>query len=168
MVEYGTEHWTPSKQKLIANLHPNKYIALLPVLLRWILANGFRVTKIHRDFQFHQKPYMKTLIDTFNSKRSEVKAKIGIESFKLILISAIGKIYEGVHNKSRDNVVTYPKECVWVIADLNFTLFTIIESNMVLLHRKTGMQFQIKVLPLAVPILKKQILSKHYCNVCWL
>ena len=129
-------HWTPSKQKLIADLSLRQNIVVHYVLLRWILANSFNFRKMHRALQFDQNRYMKTFIDTFVSKRSEAKTKVEKEIFQLILNSAIGKMFESVRNRSCCDVVTDPKECARIIADENFTSFTIIGSNVVLLHRK--------------------------------
>jgi len=75
LVEDVSMHWKPSKQKFIVDFHPKQNIVVHQVLLRWMLANGFRVTKIHRTLQFDQKSYMKKFIDTFVSKHSEVKIK---------------------------------------------------------------------------------------------
>ena len=101
-----------------------------------MVTNGFNVTRVHRALQFDQKPYLKTFIDTFVNKRSEAKTKVEKEIFKVILNLAFGKMCESVRNRSRYEVVTDPKECARIFADPNFTSFTIIESNMVLLNRK--------------------------------
>ena len=101
-----------------------------------MVANGFRVTKIHRAVQFNQKPYMRTFIDTFVIKRSEAETKVEKEIFKLILNSALGKMRESVRNRSRCDAVTDPKECAQIVADPNFTSFTIIDFNIALLQRK--------------------------------
>ena len=129
-------HWTPSKQKLIAELDPKQNIVVHHVLLRWMVSNSFRVKKIHRALQFNQKPYLKMFTDTFVSKRSDAKSKVEKEMYKLILNLAFGKMCEDVRNRSRCVVVTCHKECARIIADPNFTTFTSIESNMVLLHLK--------------------------------
>jgi len=101
-----------------------------------MLANGFRVTKIHIDFKFDHKPYRKTFIDKFVRKYQEAKANVEKGNFKLILNSALGKMCEGVCHSSRCDVVTDQKDCAQIIADLNFRLFLIMDSKMVLLHRK--------------------------------
>jgi hypothetical protein len=129
-------HWTPSKQKLIADLDPKENIVVHPVLLRWMVNNGFKITKIHRVLQFHKKPYLKTFIDTFVDKRSRANSKVEKEMYKLILNSAFGKMCESVRNRSRCDVKTAPQECARIIADPNFTSLTSIETSMVLLHRK--------------------------------
>ena len=101
-----------------------------------MLANDFRVTKIHRALQFDQKPYMKTFIDTFVSKHSEQKAMVKQDIFKIILNSALGKICEIVHHRSRCDFINDSKEYARIIADLNFASFMSIYSNMILSHRK--------------------------------
>ena len=75
LVEDGGIHWTPSKQNLTVDFHPKQRIVVHHILLRWMLANDFNVTKIHGALQFNQKTYMKTFIDTYVSKRSEAKKK---------------------------------------------------------------------------------------------
>ena len=102
--------WTPSKQKLIANLHPKRNICVHHVLLRWMLVNGFKVPKIHKALQFNQNPYMKTFIDTFFSDQYEAKTNVEKEIFKLILSSAFGNMCKNVRHRSRYDVVTDPKE----------------------------------------------------------
>ena len=47
-----------------------------------MVANGFRITKIHKALQFDQKPHMKTFIDIFLSKRSEAKSKVEKKSLR--------------------------------------------------------------------------------------
>jgi hypothetical protein len=129
-------HWTPSKQILIANPDAKQNIVVHLVLLRWMVANCFRVTKMHRALQFDQKTYLKALIDTFVSKRSQAKTKVEKEIYNLILISAFGKMSESVRNMSRFDNVPSPIECARIVEDPNFTTFTVIDSNLVLLHRK--------------------------------
>jgi hypothetical protein len=102
-------HWVPSKRKLIADLNPEQNIVVHRLLLRWMVFNGFIVTKTHRALQFDQKPYMKTVIDTFVSKRSQAKMKVKKEFYILILNSACGKMCESVQKRSRCDIVTTPK-----------------------------------------------------------
>jgi hypothetical protein len=101
-----------------------------------MVTNFFRVTEIHRALQFHQKPYLKMFIDTFVSKCSKSKSKVQKEMYKLILNLAFEKMCESVQNRSRCDVVTCPKECARIFADPNFTTFTTIDPNVVLLYRK--------------------------------
>jgi hypothetical protein len=136
LVEDMGMHWTPSEQKLISDLDPKENIVVHHVLLWWMVNNGFKITKIHRVLQFNQKPYLKTFIDTFVNKRSRANSKVKKEMYKLMLNSAFGKMCESVRNRSCCDAVTDPKECARFTAVPNFTSFTSIEKNMVLLHRK--------------------------------
>ena len=68
LVEDGDMHWTPSKQKLIADLHSKQNFVIHHSLLRGILANGFNVIKILRAFEFDQKFYMKTSVNDLRQK----------------------------------------------------------------------------------------------------
>ena len=52
----GGMQWTPSRQKLIADLHSKQNITVNHVLLRLTMANGFNVTKIQRALKFDQNP----------------------------------------------------------------------------------------------------------------
>ena len=112
LVEGGGLHWTPSKQKLIADVHQKQNTDVHHVLLWWMLVNGFYVTKTHGAPQVNQKPYMKTVIDTFVSKRLEAKTKVKKEILKVILNLIFGKMCESVRNRRRCDVVTEPKGCV--------------------------------------------------------
>ena len=85
LVEDGSMHWVPSKQKLIVDLNPKQNIVVHHVLLWWMLSNCFKVTKIHRAPQFDQKLYMKIFIDTFVSKRSHAKTEVQKKIYKVIL-----------------------------------------------------------------------------------
>ena len=125
----------------MAGLDPKQNIVVHHVLLRWMVAKGFRVTKTHRAKQFDQKPYMTTFIDNVVRKHSEAKTKVEKETCKLILNSAFFKMCESVRNRSVCDVVTNPEEFDRTIADPNFTSLTIVDSNMVLLHRKKEMSF---------------------------
>ena len=69
-------HWAPLKQKLIANIHPEKNMLYSTFFcsIRWT-----NVSKLQRFIEpsgSTKKPYMKTFIDTFVSKRSEAEPKI--------------------------------------------------------------------------------------------
>ena len=118
LIEDGRMHWTPSDQKLIADPPPKQYIVVHLIPLRWMVANGFRVTQILKAYKFDQKPFidqkpfMKTFIYTIVSKRSAVKAKVKKDIFKHNLNSAFIKMCNDAHNKSRCGVVSDPKECV--------------------------------------------------------
>ena len=165
-------HWTPSKQKLIADLDPKQNIVVHHVLLHWIVNNGFKIKKIHRVLQFRQKPYLKTFIDTFVDKPSRAKSKVEKEMYMLILNSAFRKMSESVRNRSRCDVVTDPQECARIIADPNFMSFTSIEASMVLLHRKKRNVVLNKNIAGGSSVLevsKKLMLSIFYnvCKVQW-
>ena len=101
---------TPSKQRLTPNLHPKQNIVVRQVILRWMLMNGLRVTKMHRALQFDQKPYMKTFIGTSVSEVSEARTKVEKLIIKVILNPAFGKIGQNVFHRSRCDVVTDQKE----------------------------------------------------------
>ena len=91
---------------------------------------------MHRALQFDQRPYMKTFIGTSVSEVSEARTKVEKLIIKVILNSAFGKMGENVFHRSRCDVVTDQKEVARIIAEPVFPPFTIIDSNMVLLHRK--------------------------------
>ena len=74
-----------------------------------MLANSFKVTYIHRALQFDRKAYMKTIFDTFVSKRFEAKMNVEKKIFKLTFNSIFSKICENVRNGSRCDAVTDPK-----------------------------------------------------------
>ena len=86
LVEDGSMHWTPSKQKLISDLHSKLNMIIHNVLLRWMVSKAFRVSgkpwiqsfqgKIHRAIQFDQKAQTKTFIDTFVNGHSEAKWRV--------------------------------------------------------------------------------------------
>ena len=168
LVEDMGMHWTPSKQKLIADLDPKENIVVHHVLLHWMVSNGFKITKIHRVLQFNQRPYLKTFIDTFVDKRSKANSKVEKEMYKLILNSAFGKMCESVRNRSRCDVVTDPLECARIIADPNFTSFTSIEAGMVLLHRRKRNVVLNKNIAGGSSVLEisKKLMLSFFYNVC--
>ena len=49
LVEDVGMHWTPSKQKFIADLHPKQNIVVHHFFLRWMIANGFKVTNSKKE-----------------------------------------------------------------------------------------------------------------------
>ena len=85
---------------------------------------------------------------------------------KLILNSAFGKICDSLR-RSHCDVLTDPKECAEIIADLNFTLFAIIDSNLVVLQRIKKYNFK-KIISAGSVILEisKKYLLQFYYNVC--
>ena len=129
-------HWTPLIQKLVADHHPKQNIVVHHVLLKWMLANGFKIKKVHRAPQFNEKPYMKKFVNTFLSKHSEAKKKTEKETFIFILNSAFNEMYVSERCRSHCDIVTNPKEYARIITDVNIKSLTIIDSNMVLLHRR--------------------------------
>jgi hypothetical protein len=48
-----------SKNKLIGDLLPKENIVVHHVMLKWMIAKGFHLTKVRKALQFDQKPYKK-------------------------------------------------------------------------------------------------------------
>ena len=132
-----------------------------------MLANGFKIAKIHRALQFDQKPYMKTFIDIFVRQASEAKTKVEEEIFKLILNSICGRICENVCLRSRCDFLTDQTENSRIIANPNFTSFVIIHSNMFLLHREKRKMLLNKKIATGSAIyeISKNLMLEFYYNL---
>jgi len=73
------------------------------------------------------------LVETLVKKRSKPKTKVNKEIYKVISNSAFGKVCESV---CIGTVVTNPEKCARIIANPNYTSFTIISSDMVALNKE--------------------------------
>ena len=117
------------------NLNNKQNIIDPRVSLQWMVANDFRIRRIHRALQFYQKLYMKPLIDTFVGEFLEAKKRLK-RNLLAHLNQAFGKMCESLCNRIHFDVLTDPKECAQIVSHSNFTSIIIIDSTMVFLHRR--------------------------------
>jgi hypothetical protein len=99
--------------KLIPNLNDKKNYLVHYRLLKFYLAHGLVIRKIHRVIRFKQSPWLKTFIDFNTSERvkcSQAGDDIGKDFFKLMNNAVYGKTLENVRKHKDIQLFTDQKK----------------------------------------------------------
>ena len=72
-------------KKLTPNLYPKKNDIIHYRNLKYYLANGWQLTKVHRILEFKQSPWMKPYIDFNTEKRMQATNEADKNLFKLMI-----------------------------------------------------------------------------------
>ena len=98
-------------KKLIPNLFSKKNYITHYRNLKYYLVNGWKLTKMHRIFEFKQSPWMKPYIDFNTEKRMQATNEADKNFFKLSINSAYGKTMENVRKRMKIRIATNEKDC---------------------------------------------------------
>ncbi|XP_057294619.1 uncharacterized protein LOC130623147 [Hydractinia symbiolongicarpus] len=93
-------------EKLIPNLeHKRKYMVHIGPLHQ-SLKHGLELKKVHRVFQFNQKPWLRHYIDHNTRLRTAAKNQFEKDFYKLMNLSVFGKTMENIRNHRNIKLVT--------------------------------------------------------------
>lgn len=125
-----------SSKKLVPNLYHKKNYVLHYRNLKYYLAHGLILTKIHRAIEFTQSTWLKPYID-FNTKKSkEAKNDFEKDFFKLMNNSVFGKCMENMRKRVNVELVTTKRRLKKLTSKPNFQSFKIFNEDLVGVHLK--------------------------------
>ena len=97
---------TGNVQKLVPNLQDKQKYVLHHRNLKLYLQLGMKLIKIHRVFQFQQRPWLTPYIDLNTAKRAQAKNAFEKDFFKLMNNAVSGKTMENVREHINVVLVT--------------------------------------------------------------
>lgn len=101
--------YKPAKvEKLVPNLWPKQTYVIHYRNLKFYLAQGLKLLKIHRVLQFKQEPWLKPNIELNTRLRAEAETGFEKDFFKLMNNSVFGKTMEDVRKRVNITLVTEP------------------------------------------------------------
>lgn len=112
-----------SSKKLVPNLYHKKNYVLHYRNLKYYLAHGLILTKIHRAIEFTQSTWLKPYIDFNTKKRKEAKNDFEKDFFKLMNNSVFGKCMENMRKRVNVELVTTKRRLKKLTAKPNFQSF---------------------------------------------
>ena len=104
--------------------------------LKYYLANGWQLTKVHRILQFKQAPWMKPYIDFNTEKRMQATDEADKNLFKLMINSVYGKTIENMRKRMNIRIVTKEKDCLKYSSRPTFINSIIYGKNVVAINEK--------------------------------
>ena len=123
-------------QKLIPNLFPKKNYIAHYRNLKYYLANGWKLTKVHRILEFNQCPWMKPHIDFNTEKRMQATNEADKNFFKLSINSGYGKTMENMRKRMKIRIAKNGKDCIKYSSRQTFKNSIIFGKNLVAIHER--------------------------------
>ena len=123
-------------RKLIPNLYAKKNYVTHYRNLKYYLANGWKLTKVHRILEFKQSPWMKPYIDFNREERMQATNEADKNFFKLMINSVCGKTMENMRKRMKIRIITNEKDCIKYSSRPTFINSIIYGKNLVALHEK--------------------------------
>ena len=134
--DYQKQSKRSKVNKLVPNLgNKTKYVIHIRNL-KFYLANGLKLIKIHRVIKFKQQVWLKPYIDFNTEKRQQAPTTSGQDFFKLKNNAAFGKTMENVRNRVTVEVVNNITRRNKIVAKPNFEYMNIINENLAVMKFK--------------------------------
>ena len=134
--EYAKQFVEPSykSSKLCQTLlNKDKYVLHIEAL-RYYMAKGLKVSKVHRAVSFSQSPWLAKYISHNTELRKKASSEFEKDFYKLLNNSIYGKTLQNNRKHIDVRVVTSEKKCQKLTAKPQFKRFEIISDNVVLIE----------------------------------
>ena len=125
-------------EKLVPNLFDKKNYVVHFRNLKFYLAQGLKLIKIHRILQFEKSHWLKTYIDSNTEKRKVSICESEKNFFKLMTNLVFGKTIENVRKRINCEVVTDEKRRDKLLASPCFEKSIIVNENVKVIKSKTS------------------------------
>ena len=99
-------------KKLIPNLLPKKNYIVHYRNLKYYLANGWKLTKVHRILEFKQSPWMKPYTEFNTEKRMQATNEADKNFFKLSINSVYSKTMENMRKTMKIRIEISENDCI--------------------------------------------------------
>jgi len=122
-------------EKLLTTLKSKKNYIVHYKNLKQAIANGIKVTKIHRAISFSQSKWMASYIKLCTTMRVESKNEFEKNFWKLLINSVFGKCMENVRARTSIQLVSSEKKARKLMVKTSFKDRTIYSKNLMAIHQ---------------------------------
>lgn len=122
-------------KKLLTTLSSKKNYIIHYKNLKQAIANGIKVTKIHRAIRFSQSKWMASYIELCTNMRVEAKNEFEKNFWKLLINSVFGKCMENVRARTSLKLVSSRKKADKLMMKTSFKDRTIYSKNLMAIHQ---------------------------------
>ena len=123
--------------KLVPNLQDKEKYVVHYRNLKYYIAQGMVVTKIHRVIQFSQAPWLRPYIDFNTDQRKKATNEVDKNLYKLMNNSIYGKSCENVKRRMNVELVNSPRRMRKLLAKPSFYTFKIFHEKLAAVHLRT-------------------------------
>ena len=123
-------------KKLIPNLLSKKNYVVHYRNLKYYLANGWKLTKVHAILKFKQSAWMKLYIEFNIEKRMQATNEADKNFFKLMINSVYGKTMENMKKRMKIRIATNKEDLLKYASRPTFINHIIYAKNLVAIHKK--------------------------------
>lgn len=120
--------------KLFTTLYDKTNYVIHYSALKYYLAHGLKLSKVHRVLQFKQAPWLRPYIELNTKLRSKAEINFEKDFFKLMNNAVYGKTMENIRNRVDIRLCSNNKQVEKLVAKPNFKGRTIFDENLVAVH----------------------------------
>src|SRR6266550_465384 len=121
-------------KKLVPNLFPKVKYVLHYRNLKYYLAHGMKLTKIHRVIRFYQQPWLAPYVKFNTQKRREASTEFLKSLYKLIINAVFGKSLQNNRKHRQVQICLKPERAAVYAGRPSVVSFNIINPNLVLIQ----------------------------------
>ena len=154
--------------KLIPNLQDKEHYIVHHEMLKFYLAQGLKLKKIHRGISYTESYFLKEYIDLNTTKRANAKNDFEKDFFKLMNNSCFGKTMESVRNRKNISLATNAKQLRKHVNSNNYRSHKIFDENLVMIEMQKSNVYLNKPIFLGQAVLdlsKMHMYNFHYNHI---
>ena len=152
-------HKIRSTNKLILDFHDKKNYVIHYMNLKFYMAKGLKLTKIHKIIRFNQKPWLEPYVTLCTNKRKEATSSFEKDFWKLMINSFYGKTIEDKRRHMKADIVTSEIMAEKKIRSNYYDDFFILNSDTAIFKMKNVTVTLDKPVFIGFSVLEK---AKHY------